>query len=75
MITKKEKHMDIKTTRKAHIYILMRRVGKNWVRVADSFFSKRDDARNCVRDLNNISKGRYKVGKMAIQPVRVQGGF
>lgn len=69
--------MDIKTTRKDHIYILMKREGKDWVRVAGSFFDKRSDARNCVRDLNNISrtKRRFKVGKMAVSNDRATGGF
>lgn len=63
----------ITTTKKNHIYILMKRVGKAWRRVDATLFVKRSDARECVRQLNNLQpmrngkrERRYKVGKMIV---------
>lgn len=63
----------IVTTKKNHIYILMKRVGKAWRRVDATLFVKRSDARECVRELNNLQPlkngkrpVRYRVGRMEI---------
>lgn len=63
----------IKTTSKAHVYTVMRRVGKNWERIVDALFVKRSNARECCQELNAIAprrKGdggaRYRVAKMQI---------
>ena len=72
---------SIKTTKKNHIYVLMKRVGKVWRRVDATLFVKRSDARDCVRELNALQplKGgkrplRYKVGKMEIVSPRAISG-
>ena len=61
------------TTKKNHIYVLMRRVGNVWRRVEATLFVKRSLARECVRDLNNLQPlksgkrvVRYRVGRMEI---------
>lgn len=64
---------SIRTTKKNHIYIIMRREGKAWRRVDATLFVKRDEARQCSRELNALQPvrngkrvQRYKVGKMIV---------
>jgi predicted Zn-ribbon and HTH transcriptional regulator len=64
---------SIKTTKKNHIYVLMKRVGKVWRRVDMTLFVKRSIARQCVRELNDVQplkngkrEVRYRVGRMEI---------
>ena len=71
----------IKTTKKNHIYILMKRVGGEWRRVDATLFVKRSDARQCVRELNALQPlrdgkrpVRYRVGKMEIVRPRATSG-
>ena len=73
---------SIKTTKKNHIYVLMKRVGKVWRRVDATLFVKRSDARDCVRELNNLQPLkdgkrplRYKVGRMEIVAPKATSGF
>ena len=60
----------IKTTKKNHIYIVQKRVGKSWHRNSDALFALRKNARECSRELNALGKGKrhYRVRKMIVAP-------
>jgi hypothetical protein len=56
----------IKTTKRNYLFTVQKRVGKNWRRITDAVFSKRAAARECVRELRNVTKMDYRVRKMII---------
>jgi len=70
--------MITKTTKKNHIYTVLKRVGNNWRRIESIVFTMRKDARSCCQELNNVNplrKGgkvirRYRVAKMTIASPR-----
>lgn len=66
--------MTIKTTRRNHLFIVQKRVGKNWQMITDAVFKMRSHARECSNELNNIAKvtgrgpnRRYRVAKLVMQ--------
>ena len=57
----------IKTTRRNYLFIVQKRVGKEWERITDATFQKRQHARECSRELNALTRGRrYRVVKLEI---------
>lgn len=57
----------IRTSRRNHVFIVQKRVGKEWERITDAIFDKRSNARECSRELNALSRGRrYRVVKLGI---------
>jgi hypothetical protein len=56
----------VKTTKRNYIFTVQKRVGKNWRRITDAIFTKRANARECVRELRNITDSDYRVRKMVI---------
>lgn len=63
-----EKHMStgIKTTKRNYLFTVQKRVGGNWQRITDAVFSKRSAARECVKELRNVTGRDYRVRKMVI---------
>ena len=57
----------VKTTKRDYIFTVQKRVGKNWRRIADALFQKRSNARECVRELRNVTGSDYRVRKMVVQ--------
>lgn len=63
----------IKTTKRDYLFTVQKRVGSNWQRITDAVFSKRSNARECVRELRNSTGSDYRVRKMVIAaPARRQ---
>ena len=65
--------MNIKTTKRNYLFVIQKRVGRNWQRITDAVFQKRASARECSNELNNLSKvtgrgpnRRYRVAVMKI---------
>lgn len=65
----------IKTSKRNQIFIVQKRVGKNWCMITDAIFRKRSHARECSNELNAVAKvtgrgpnRRYRV--MAMRPVQ-----
>lgn len=56
----------IKTTKRNYLFTVQKRIGKGWQRITDAVFSKRSAARECVRELRNVTKQDYRVRKMII---------
>jgi putative component of toxin-antitoxin plasmid stabilization module len=56
----------IKTTKRNYLFTVQKRVGSNWQRITDAVFSKRQAARECVRELRNVTGSDYRVRKMVI---------
>lgn len=56
----------IKTTKRNYLFTVQKRIGKNWQRITDAVFSKRAAARECVRELRNVTESDYRVRKMII---------
>jgi len=59
-------NMGIKTTRRNYLFTVQKRIGANWQRITDAIFSKRSAARECVRELRNVTGSDYRVRKMVI---------
>jgi len=56
----------VKTTKRDYIFTVQKKVGKNWRRITDAIFTKRANARECVRELRNVTDSDYRVRKMVI---------
>ncbi len=56
----------VKTTKRNYIFTVQKRIGKNWRRISDAIFTKRANARECVRELRNVTDADYRVRKMVI---------
>lgn len=56
----------IKTTKRNYLFTVQKRVSGNWQRITDAVFTKRSAARECVRELRNVTKQDYRVRKMVI---------
>lgn len=46
----------IKTTKRNYLFVIQKRVGREWQMITDAIFRKRCHARECSNELNNISK-------------------
>ena len=60
------KMTGIKTTKRNYLFTVQKRIGANWQRITDAVFSKRSAARECVRELRNVTGSDYRVRKMVI---------
>lgn len=60
------KMTGVKTTKRDYLFTVQKRIGKNWRRITDAVFTKRSSARECVKELRNITKQDYRVRKMVI---------
>ena len=65
--------MTIKTTKRNYLFIVQKRIGNRWCRIAETIFEKRKDARACSVELNNVAgitgrgpNRRYRVAKLAV---------
>lgn len=66
--------MITKTTKKRHLFTVMKRVGNGWRRIENCIFPLRRSARECCQELNNVNPlktggkivKRYRVAKMEI---------
>lgn len=56
----------VKTTKRNYIFTVQKKVGKNWRRITDAIFTKRANARECARELRNVTDADYRVRKMVI---------
>ena len=56
----------IKTTKRNYLFTVQKRVGNSWRRITDAVFSKRSSARECVRELRNVTDADYRVRKMIV---------
>ena len=56
----------VKTTKRNYLFTVQKRVGANWRRITDAVFTKRLSARECVKELRNVTGGDYRVRKMII---------
>lgn len=56
----------IKTTKRNYLFTVQKRIGGTWQRITDAVFSKRSAARECVRELRNVTSSDYRVRKMVI---------
>lgn len=61
-----ENMMNIKTTRRNYLFVIQKRIGKEWERITDAVFTKRSVARECVRELRNTTANDYRVRKLGI---------
>jgi len=57
----------VKTTKRNYIFTVQKRIGKNWRRITDAIFTKRANARECVRELRNVTDADYRVRKMVLE--------
>jgi hypothetical protein len=63
-----EKNMTgIKTTKRNYLFTVQKRIGDNWRRITDAVFSKRSNARECAKELRNVTGADYRVRKMIVQ--------
>lgn len=67
--------MSIKTTARNQIWVLQKRIGKQWCMIRDAYFPKRSQAREASRELNNVAgvtgrgpNRRYRV--VVMRPVQ-----
>lgn len=65
--------MAVKTSKRNQIFIVQKRVGRNWHMITDAIFRKRANARECSRELNNVAgitgrgpNRRYRVATMRV---------
>ncbi len=66
IMAQEKKMTGIKTTKRNYLFTVQKRVGANWRRITDAVFSKRSAARECVRELRNVTKQDYRVRKMIV---------
>ena len=57
----------VKTTKRNYIFTVQKKVGKNWRRITDAIFTKRANARECARELRNVTDADYRVRKMVLE--------